>query len=332
MSTPKPRPNLPFSKLIPIVVGAILGLFLRLVLFSGEPGSSRSAMASGFIWVSPFVMGAVTVFLAERQQRRSISYYLFAPMATTALMVLGSLLILVEGLICAILIVPVFSIMGAIGGLCMGLLCRLVGQPRNTTLHSLLALPLLVVLLGGDGPGPERLGTVERSLLIQASPAQVWGLINNIANIRSEEVGHTWAARIGVPQPLAAATVMQGTQHVRQVRWDKGVHFDEVVQQWDPERHLRWVFRFAPDSVPAGALDDHVRIGGAYFDLNDAAYTLTPEGQAVRLHLRISYRVSTDFNFYANWLAQTLIGDFADTMLHLYQHRAEGTDLAQVTP
>lgn len=313
---------LPFLLRYPILIGLAIGLFLRAVVYAGPAGSVLSAMSWGFIWLSPLAMGATTVYLAELQQRRSIAYYLFAPMLSTSLMVLGCLVILIEGMICAILIVPVLCLMSSVGGLLMGVICRCFNQPR-ATLHSLIALPLLAALLGADGPGPQRLGTVERSVLIQASPAQVWALINHMPDIRLDEVSQAWTYRIGVPRPLSATTATEGAQHVRKVLWDKGVHFDEMVQDWEPQRHLRWTYRFAPDSVPAGALDDHVRIGGDYFDLHDTAYTLTPEGQAVRLHLRISYRLSTDFNLYANWLGQNLIGNFAETILTLYQQRAE---------
>lgn len=321
---------LPFLLRYPILIGLTIGLFLRAVVFSGPAGSALSAMSSGFIWLSPLAMGATTVYLAELQRRRSIAYYLFAPMLSTLLMVLGCLSIMIEGLICAILIVPVLCLMGSVGGLLMGLICRYMNWPR-TTLHSLIALPLLVALLGADGPGPQHLGTVERSVLIQANPAQVWALINHIPDIRTDEISQAWTYRIGVPRPLSGITVTEGTQHVRKVVWDKGVHFDEMIQDWEPQRHLRWTYRFAPDSVPAGALDDHVRIGGDYFDLNDTAYTLTSEGQAVRLHLRISYRLNTDFNLYANWLAQNLIGNFAETILTLYQQRAEFKGNASAT-
>ena len=314
---------LPFLLRYPILIGLAIGLFLRAVVFAGPAGSALSAMSWGFIWLAPLAMGATTVYLAEQQQRRSIAYYLFAPMFSTFLMVAGCMLIMIEGLICAVLIVPLLCLISSVGGLLMGIICRCVDQPPRTTLHSLIALPLLVALLGADGPGPQRLGTVERSVLIQASPAQVWALINHMPDIRADEVSQAWTYRIGVPRPLSGVTVTEGAQHVRKVVWDKGVHFDEMVQDWEPQRHLRWTYRFAPDSVPAGALDDHVRIGGDYFDLRDTAYTLTPEGQAVRLNLRISYRLSTDFNLYANWLAQNLIGNFAETILTLYQQRAE---------
>ena len=60
-------------------------------------------------------------------------------------------------------------------------------------------------------------------------------------------------------------------------------------------------------------------------DLNDTAYTLTPEAGGTRLHLRVSYRLTTDFNTYANWWAQALLDNFAQTVLQLYKTRLEGS-------
>ena len=80
---------------------------------------------------------------------------------------------------------------------------------------------------------------------------------------------------------------------------------------------MRWTYRFAEDSFPAGALDDHVKVGGAYFDLRDTSYTLTPEEGGTRLHIRVSYRISTDFDAYANWVAQRLLGNFSEVILDM---------------
>ena len=79
----------------------VFGLLLRLA-FSGAPSSRWSAMVGAFIWLAPLATGAITVYLAERQQRRSWAYYAWAPALATLLVVIGSLLVLIEGLICAI--------------------------------------------------------------------------------------------------------------------------------------------------------------------------------------------------------------------------------------
>ena len=112
---------------------------------------------------------------------------------------------------------------------------------------------------------------------------------------------------------------------MRESRWGKLVHFDEVIQEWQPERYVRWTYRFAPDSFPRQALDDHVVIGGHYFDLIDTSYTLSPEGEgsATRLTTRVQYRISTQFNFYADWAAQFLLGNLCEVGLHLYKARSE---------
>jgi hypothetical protein len=124
---------LPFLLRYPILIGLAIGLFLRAVVFAGPAGSALSAMSWGFIWLAPLAMGATTVYLAEQQQRRSIAYYLFAPMFSTFLMVAGCMLIMIEGLICAVLIVPLLCLISSVGGLLMGIICRCVDQPPRTT-------------------------------------------------------------------------------------------------------------------------------------------------------------------------------------------------------
>ena len=54
----------------------------------------------------------------------------------------------------------------------------------------------------------------------------------------------------------------------------KGIHFDQVATEWRENERVSWRYRFAADSFPAGALDDHVRIGGHYFDLGETQYSL----------------------------------------------------------
>jgi hypothetical protein len=151
---------MPFSGWTPFVAGALSGLLLRL-MFSGSPGSALSAMAAGFVWLAPFAVGAITVYAAERQKRRSFAYYLFAPTLATFVFVLGSLVILIEGLICAIVILPMFSLLGMFGGLVMGLVCRLTNWPKQAV-YGIAALPLLVAMALPQNQA-QRMGSVERS-------------------------------------------------------------------------------------------------------------------------------------------------------------------------
>lgn len=129
--------------------------------------------------------------------------------------------------------------------------------------------------------------------------------------------------RIGVPLPLYANTEMRDGERVRHIEMGKGIQFDQVVIDWEPERLVRYTYRFTPDSFPPRALDDHVLIGGDYFDLHDTEYLLEPIASGTRVSTRISYRVSTHFNWYARAVARLLVGNFEETALAFYARRAE---------
>jgi hypothetical protein len=312
---------LPVLKRYPVLAGALAGLAMRLV-FSGPGGSPWSAMAGSFIYLAPLLVGMVTVYLAERQQRRSWSYYVYAPFVATMLFVIGTLLVLIEGWICAIVIIPMFSVLGAVGGLVMGVVCRLTNWPRPT-LYCFAALPLMAAALGTALPTPDAQGSVERSLRINAPAAVIWRKLHEIKDIRADEMADAWAMRIGVPVPMSGTTRETPEGRVRESRWGKSVHFDELIQVWQPEQHVRWTYRFAADSFPRHALDDHVVIGGHYFDLIDTSYTLDGEGDATLLTMRVTYRITTQFNFYADWAAQLLLGNLSEVGLRLYKSRSE---------
>jgi hypothetical protein len=199
----------------------------------------------------------------------------------------------------------------------MGAVCRVTKWPKQT-LMSLCVLPIALAPLESQLSLPYRAGAVERVLLVDASPAEIWERIVNPGGIRSDDVRHAWVFRIGVPLPLSGTTQETANERVRRVTMGNRVYFDEAITDWQPPRYLRWIYRFHEDSFPPQALDDHVRIGGHYFDLIDTSYTLTPLGEATELRVRMSYRVSTQFNWYADPLARLLLGNVAQVNLGYY--------------
>lgn len=65
-------------------------------------------------------------------------------------------------------------------------------------------------------------------------------------------------------------------------------------------------------------------IGGlATFSWRTTSYSLTPKGTQTELRVRMQYRVSTRFNWYADPVARLLIGNVAEVNLDYYRHRSE---------
>ena len=183
-------------------------------------------------------------------------------------------------------------------------------------------MPLLLGGLEQYFPAPGDVHSVERAQIVSAPPDKIWPQLVRAKNILPSEIGGAWMYRIGVPLPQSAVTELLDGKEVRHITMGKGIHFDQVAVDWEPDRRVRWLYRFSSDSFPAGALDDHVRIGGAYFDVLDTEYVLHPVPGGTELRVRMSYRVGTSFNWYARPVAQFLIGNFEDAALNFYAHRA----------
>ncbi len=317
------EPRLPYSGWWAVVAGALAGLLLRLI-FWGSPGHSYSAMLDSFLYGSPMLVGVVTVYIAELGARRSWGYYFVVPVMATALYVVGTLLVFIEGWICAIVIIPLFALIGGLAGLVMGAICRVTHWPRRAVVGCIAALPLLGGAVEPLIPSPDRERAQQREIWIAAPAEQVWRELVDVRAIAPGEVDG-WMYRIGVPLPNAGRGGLQAGEHVRHITMGKGIRFDQVATEWRENTRVSWRYRFDADSFPPGALDDHVRIGGEYFDLGQTTYSLQPQGAGTRLTLRMQYRVSTHFNWYAGPVADFLVGDFAEHILAFYARRAEHT-------
>jgi hypothetical protein len=177
--------------------------------------------------------------------------------------------------------------------------------------------------LEGNVITPSRFGNVERTVMIRAAPEAVWRQILNASDIKPEEMQHAWIFRIGVPLPLAGVVEPSPNGVVRKIRMGKDVHFDQVFTESREYRYVHWTYRLYPDSFPPYALDDHVVVGGYYFDVKDTSYTLTPTGDSTELRINMGYRVTTQFNWYAEPLARYLLGNFEEVVLDFYRRRSE---------
>lgn len=304
----------------PPIAGACVGIVLR-ILYSGGPRQPYNAMASSFVLLAPIVVAAVSVYMAELSERRSWFYYFKIGAAANVLFVAGTFLILIEGLVCVIIAAPLFALIGGLGGLAAGAVFRSVRWPRHT-MYGLTALPILLGALEPLRSPPHEVESVSRTLTIPAQAHEVWQQLLTARQIAPGEIDSAWMYRIGVPPPLSAETELRAGELVRHIVMGRAIHFDQVSRDWVTDRRVRWTYRFQEDSIPAGALDDHVKIGGEYFDLIDATYSIvdTPAGSELTVEMR--YRVSTDFNWYAVPVARVLVGNFESAALAFYAHRA----------
>jgi hypothetical protein len=111
---------------------------------------------------------------------------------------------------------------------------------------------------------------------------------------------------------------------VRHATFAGGVLFVETVTVWEPERRLAFTIRADTVNIPARTLDEHVTIGGPYFDTLQGQYRLEAlDAGRTLLHLSSRHRLSTTFNFYARVWTDAVMRDIQKNILHVVRNRCE---------
>ena len=300
-------------------LGGVYGVAIHQALGRTTGGLMRISFLVG----APLAIGVMVGYLSLRRRLGGWATATVLSQLSVGLFVFIAGALLREGVICIVMAAPLFLVLAVVGALVGAIVGAFSGGHGAKVMSFALVLPLLAASAESEVTPPTlRLTTVE-SIHIEASPEVVWQHINFPTGIQPEELREGVAYRIGVPFPIEARTLEGRVGGTRQLVWQRGVRFEEVITAWEPGRHIAWRYNFAPDSFPAGSLDDHIAIGGQYFDLTRTAYTLTPEGTGTRLRVDVGTNVTTTFNWYAGAWARYLVGDTARTILKFYKNRCE---------
>lgn len=308
------------------LIGASYGLLLRILAFEGHTlGALKSpiqVMSFSFAILVPIAMGAITVYVEEQKQQKSFTFYIVAPWVSVFFCLVGSALIMLEGSICIAMAAPLFLMLGSIGGLIMGLVCRYLIKPK-ITVQSIAFLPFIFALSGINQQINHDVQVIKNDIHIASTPDVVWQQIEFPKDIKPSELKGGFAYWVGVPYPVEAKVLQPKIGGIRHSVWQRGVSFDEEITAWEKNRLIAWKYHFYENSFPLGSMDDHVEVGGKYFDLENTTYTLTPEQGGTRLEISVQIRVSTGFNWYARPLAAFITKDTSETILNFYKNRAE---------
>jgi hypothetical protein len=315
-------------QVISIAIGAAYGLLMRGIFqVSYLPhwyNQIFDVMSVAFVLVVPYCMGYLTIAIRAREGRVGYAARIFAPWLVVALGLLGCALAAWEGTICIVMMTPIALLLGSLGGLTAG---HLVNPSRpKFSMTSMLVVALLPFVVGWTEPRvpPREIRTVESDVLIHASPQIIWQNIERVPRIADDELPRSWNRSIGFPRPIEATLDHEGVGGVRHATFAGNVLFIETVDTWEPEKQLEFSIYADTSSIPPTTLDEHVTVGGPYFDVLHGEYVLEPQGDGeTRLRLISRHRVSTDFNWYAQLWTDGVMRDVQQSILHVIKNRCE---------
>jgi hypothetical protein len=328
---------MPYKRSLAIGIGlaTIYYILFRLISFipslhANDKGGAV-LLSFSFIFLGPLVAGFLSVYQVGLGKPFSIAQWIFIPWVSIVINILLCLLFAWEGAICIAFILPIALILASIGGVAAGLLNRRIMKCNTATLACLAVIPLLFAPIETKLSQPLQIRTVATEIRIHAPIDVVWHNIERVRPISSAELQYSWANAIGFPRPIEATLSHEGMGGVRNASFERGLNFTETITAWEPDHRIAFTIKADTAAIPSTTLDEHVAIGGRFFDVLNGEYIVEPvlspqthqsTGDII-LHLASHQRLSTDFNLYAALWSDAVMSDMQNNILHVIQQRCE---------
>jgi hypothetical protein len=312
--------------LIGVVLGAAYGVFARFIFGFGLIGNFFEVMSSAFVIGVPIALGFITIWFGEYRKSNFWIVWLFAPWLASIACLACALILAWEGIICIILLLPLILILSSIGGLIAGICLKIFKskRDRNYCIAIVALIPFVASPIEQMRSAGLETRTVATQIQIHADAQTVWNQIRSVPLISEKEQHFSFSHMIGFPRPLEAKLVGEGVGAVRYATFEKGVLFVETINEWDEPHRLSFSIRADTKDIPPSTFDEHVRIGGKYFDVLTGTYWIEDIGNGnVILHLSSSQRLSTRFNFYSHFWTDYLMADLQNYILGIIKQRCE---------
>lgn len=307
-----------------IVAAIALAMAFALGVYLLAQAAQPSGLVSvTFLLVLPAAVSAFVAYVADPLGRRSRLFYLAVPFWVLFAAIVLSIFALREGVVCIIMLTPLWLGSGVAGAL---LTYKFRKRVKGATSRAVAfaVLPLLAMQLEPMLPTPETTAVVTRQVVVDASSETIWPLLRGVPDVRPGEGRWNLSQDVvGVPRPLGAHLEGEGLGARRVAAWDHGVAFDEVITEWEPGRRIGWRFVFG-DIEAWDFTDRHLRPDGAYFKVTEGGYRLTPlpDGRT-RVSLETAYWMKTPVNGYARLWGEVFLGDLENNLLAVIKQRAE---------
>lgn len=282
-------------------------------------------LSFAFVILVPMAMGYLVIAKAESKRRIKWPLWIFLPWVPVLVGIAVAALMSWEGFICILLFTPIALVMSSLGGVTAGIIARNFRQTAvNLSVAFVLLLPLIISPIEARIPSPSEIRTVENKILIHASSQTIWQNIERVRLIQPNELPFSWNRAMGFPRPLEASLSHEGVGGVRHATFAGNVLFVETIDVWGPQQRLGFSIKADTADIPSTTLDEHVTIGGSYFDVLHGEYILEDRGNGdVVLRLVSKQRLSTHLNWYARLWSESIMSDIQRSILYVIKHRCE---------
>ncbi len=302
----------------PVLYAVLLRGLFGLISYSSLFG----VMSLSFLLIGPFIMGVLAVYFTSEEDQKNRAFVLFFPWISIFIFFGFTLILQIEGWACWIMVLPLFLLASSLGGYIGRNLSR---RKRNKMYVSLLLfLPLLLSPIEKSIKTNPKTFKAYTYIDIEASPENIWKQVTRVSEIAEDDDSGWFTRSLGFPRPLKAELNFEGVGAYRKAIFTNGLHFHETVTEYDHQKKMTFTIQARPHEIPSTTLDEHIVVGGEFFDVLDGTYELEKlDNGNYRLHLYSQFVLNTTFNSYAGLWATWIMKDIQNNILRIEKKRAE---------
>lgn len=309
--------------LLVIGIPTLYALLLRIFFGVNSWKDLYSVMSFTFLCCLPTIVGALTIYFSSQEKAQSFSYKFFMPWVPIFIFFVLTMALALEGWACWLMVLPLFLLAASAGGF-IGAHFKLKKKDNTVYISVLTLLPFLISPIEhliGTIPGTYKAYTF---IDIHAPAEKIWDNVTRVKEIPLEQDKGLLTRSLGFPRPVKAELNYLGVGAYRKAIFTNGLVFHETVTEYSHQKKMVFTIKANPHEIPSTTLDEHVVIGGEYFDVLNGTYELEKLNEKTyRLHLYSHFKLTTTFNFYASWWAKWIMKDIQQNILQVEKKRAE---------
>lgn len=305
-----------------IFIPVIVVTFIRVLFGANIFENFSSVMSLNFFITVPFVLGALMIYLSKEKEEPSYSYRIFFPWVGVCAFVGVTIAFQIEGWACWIMITPLFLLFSSLGGLFGGYIKSRKRDKLNISL--VVLLPFLIAPIEKSINTQKQVFKTFTSIKIHSTKEKIWENVTSVKRIGSNEEHPKLTKFLGFPMPVEAVLDKNEVGGFRKAIFERGLIFNETVTDYSEFNKMSFEIKANTYDIPSTTLDEHILIGGEYFDMLNGTYVLKKISEnEYDLILYSNFSLNTTFNFYAGLWGKWIMKDIQDNILHVIKNRSE---------
>ncbi len=301
------------SQYLGIFLGVIYGLIIRILGDTEKFDDYYNIYSISFLWITPIIIGLFPILFSSNEIYKSKLKLFFYPIITVVLFLVVALITRIEDLVCVLIIGFPFLLVAGITGLLLGAFVK--NRIKDKKLYSIILIPFLLNPIENLIPNKAEIYSVSSEIIINENQTEIFPKLLSVPTISGNEYEKGFYQKIGIPRPINSEILENENEMYRIGHFTDDLKLYEYVSEIKENEFVNFKIDLSKSQLRQTPTDQHL-LKSNYFNFENINYKLEYISEnETRVILNCDYKIESKMNFYANFWAESIIGDFEKRLL-----------------